>query len=198
MAITNYTELQAALRSWLNKGTTLDTQLPDFIALAEAELRCILDDLDQKITGTITLTSGVGSLPANFGSFVSVSDSVYGRIEQVTASQFGDYPGVAGNPRVFAIIGTQIKTAPSGSGSLNIVYKLGIPPLASNSTNWLLTRAPHIYLYGSLLQAEFFGWNDERLPLIKSWFDEKIGQLRVDSDKREYGGAPLAPRIGRT
>lgn len=196
--IGTYTELQAAIRNWLNKGTTLDARIPEFVQLAEARFKRVLDDLDQMATGTITLTAGVGSLPSDFGSFVSVTDTTYGRLEQVSASQFSDFTPSSGNPRVFAIIGNQIKTAPSGSGSVAIVYKLGLPPLVSNTTNWLLTRAPDLYLFGSLIQAEFYGWNDERLPMLKAATDEMIGELRADSVKRAFGSAPLAPRLART
>lgn len=196
--IGTYVELQAAIRNWLNKGTTLDARIPEFVQLAEARFKRVLDDLDQMATGTITLTAGAGSLPSDFGSFVSVTDTTYGRLEQVSASQFSDFTPSSGNPRVFAIIGNQIKTAPSGSGSVAIVYKLGLPPLASNTTNWLLTRAPDLYLFGSLIQAEFYGWNDERLPMLKSAVDEMIGELRADSANRRWGGAPIAPRLART
>lgn len=198
MALANYTDLQAAIRAWLNKGTTLDAQIPDFIRLAESRLNKVLEDPDMQVSGTISLTAGVGSLPADFGSLISASDSVYGRIEPVSVSQFSDFSSISGNPRTYTIRAGQFVTAPAGAGTVNIIYTRAIPPLASNATNWLLTRAPEVYLYGSLLQAEFFGWNDERLPLIKAAWDEAIGELRADGAKRRWGGAPIAPRLART
>ena len=197
--ITTYAELQTAVGNWLNR-TNLTDRIPEFIQLAEARFRRKLDDLDQDASATITLTNGVGSLPADFGAMKSVEDSTIGRVEYVSPSQFADYLDTSSDPAVvFTIIGSEIKTLPAGSGSLDVVYKLGLPSLSdTNTTNWLLDRAPDVYLFGALLQAEFFGWNDERLPLIKSAHDEMLGELNVDAERRRYGPAPLAPRIGRT
>jgi hypothetical protein len=199
MSITTYGELQTALGNWL-KRSNLTQRIPEFIALAEARFRRKLDDLDQDTTATVTLTDGVGALPANFGALKSVHDATFGRVEYVTPSQFADYDATETGdfPVVFTIIGSQVKTLPASTGAVSITYKLGIPALtASNTTNWLLTRAPDIYLYGTLLQAEFYGWNDERLPLIKSALDEAMEELNVDSERRRHGPAPLSPRIAR-
>ena len=38
MAISTYTELQAALRNWSHRGTFHDDRLPEFIALAEKRI----------------------------------------------------------------------------------------------------------------------------------------------------------------
>lgn len=198
MPLSNYTDLKAAIADWLKKGTTYDAVIPDFVRLAESRLNKVLDDPEMEVSGTITLTSGVGALPADFGTFVSVNDSTYGRTEQVTASQFSDFTPSSGNPSVFTVTAGSIRTAPAGSGTLNVIYRRSVPALASNATNWLLTRAPECYLYGSLLAAEVYGWNDERAPLIKAAYDEAIRELRADGDKRKWGAAPLAPRLART
>jgi len=195
--ISTYADLQTAASNWL-QNTNLLARIPDFISLAEARFRRKLEDLDQDTAATISLTDGVGTLPDNFGGLKSVTDSTIGRLEYVSPSQFADYAATTGNPVVFTIIGNQIKTLPAGSGTVGIVYKLGLPALTTdNTSNWLLARAPDIYLYGTLLQAEFYGWNDERLPLIKAALDEALGELNVDSDRRRIGAAPVAPRIGR-
>lgn len=199
MALDTYSGLKAAISSWLNKGTTLDAQIPDFIRLTESHLNKKLDDPEMEVSDTITLTGGTGLLPADFGSLISVQNGVYGRLEAVSSAQFADFYPISGNPRLYTIQAGNFVTAPSGSGSVTILYRRRIPALSDTSqTNWLLDTAPEAYLYGSLLQAEFYGWNDERLPLVKSAFDEAISDLQVDAAKRRWGSAPLAPRLGRT
>jgi hypothetical protein len=198
--ITDYGTLQTALANWLQRSHLID-RIPEFIQLAEVRFRRKLDDADQEASATVTITNGAGSLPADFGGLKSVNDSTIGRVEYVSPSQFADYDATeaASDPTLFTVIGTQIKTLPVSSGSLGIVYKQSLPSLSTVApTNWLLTRAPDLYLFSALLQAELYGFNDERLPTLKSAADEILDELFVDSDRRKYGPAPLAPRIART
>lgn len=198
MALDTYSGLVESVGAWLGKGTTLDTRIPDFIRLTESRLNKVLDDPDMEVAATITLTSGVGALPADYGTIVSVNNGVYGRLDPVSSAQFSAYSGVAGNPAVYAIQDGEFVTAPAGSGSVSIIYRRRIPALTADApTNWLLDLSPEAYLYGCLLQAEFFGWNDERLPTVKAFYDDAVATLETDAAKRKYGGAPLAPRIGR-
>jgi hypothetical protein len=196
--ITTYAELQTAVGNWLNRSD-LTARIPEFVALAEARFRRKIEDLDQRETASIVLTNGVGSLPADFGGFVAVSSSTIGRIEYVSVAQFVDYQSSSGDPIVFTLTDGEIRTLPAASGSVSIVYKQALPSLSNSvTTNWLLDRAPDIYLFGTLVHAEFYGWNDERLPLIKSALDEMLGELTADIERRLYGSSPLFPRIGRT
>jgi len=57
-----------------------------------------------------------------------------------------------------------------------MTYRANLPGLSvSIQSNWLLARRPDLYLYGTLIHAEFYNWNDERLPLIKAAVDEALG-----------------------
>jgi hypothetical protein len=198
--ITSFYELKQAIGNWLNRADLAD-RIPEFIQLAEARFRRKLADVEQQAITTLALTGGAATLPADFASAISISDTATSvRLEQVSASQFYAYDqSDSGSPVVFTIIGDQIKVLPANDTTLELVYRQSIPALSdSTTTNWLLTRAPDAYLFGALIQAEFFGWNDDRLPLIKSALDEMIAELCVDSERRNYGPAPLAPRISRT
>jgi hypothetical protein len=178
--ITDYASLQTAVANWL-QDTTLTARIPEFIQLAEARFRRKLDDLDQDVTATLTFTAGHGPLPADFGALKGID---------------GDFRE---NPIDYDLVSGEILTDPAITGDAQIIYKRSLPALSDTiTTNWLLTRAPDIYLFGALVHAEFFGWNDERLPLIKSALDEMIDELRIDSEARRWGPAPIAPVVRRT
>lgn len=199
MALDTYSGLLESIGAWLGKGATLNSRIPDFIRLTESRLNKVLDDPEMEVSATLTLVSGTATLPADFGHLVSAGTSLYGRIEQVSDAQFSDFRTSSGDPRSFAIIDGSFVTAPSGTGSVSIVYRRQIPALTADApSNWLLDLSPEAYLYGCLLQAEFFGWNDERLPTVKAFYDDAVGTLQIDATKRKWGGAPLAPRLGRT
>lgn len=195
MALANYTDLIGALASWLNRSD-YSALLPDFIALAEAEFNRKLRTMDMDARSTATLSDSI-ALPADFAGIRSISISgTY--LSYVSASDFFslDLNG-EGYPFYYTIADGQFFFAPFPSGgNVTITYHQKIPALTStNATNWLMTRAPDLYLFGALAQAEFYGWNDERLPMIKSRVDEIIDQIEIEESKRSHGSASLAPRL---
>ena len=66
--------------------------------------------------------------------------------------------------------------------------------LNSNTTNWLLAAHPDAYLYGTLLQAEGYLVNDERLPVWKLALEEALREIDSAGKRKQNGAAPLAPR----
>ena len=102
-----------------------------------------------------------------------------------------------GTPQNYTIVGGEILFGPypDKQYSVTMTYQRDLAPLSeSNPSNWLLESHPDIYLFGALLHAEFYGWNDERLPLIKPQVDEWIEELNMLGNEKRYGGAPLAPK----
>ncbi len=200
MALGTFADLKAAIASWLNKGTTLDAQIPDFIRLTESRLNKVLDDPEMEVTSTAGTTGQFLGLPVDFGELKSIS--IGGRrLRGNTVADFSGFSTVAGLPQSYGIYDGQLAFAPvpATGSAVSIVYTRRIPALSvSNTTNWLLDLAPEAYLYGSLMAAELFLWNDDRLPTIKAFYDDAIEVLKQDAAKRRWGAAPLAPRLGRT
>lgn len=198
MSFATKADLATAIGAWLNRSD-LTAQTSNFIRLAEVRLNRLLRDPDQLVTTTLAFSDGSADVPADFGQLVAFG-AEGSRLSQVTPGEFGTYRSQSGDPRVYTVGAGVIRVLPStGSPSTPITYYRSIPALDEEAdTNWLLERAPDLYLYGSLLQAEFFGWNDERLPLIKSAWDEAIAELRADGESRRWGAAPMAPKLGRT
>ena len=103
-------------------------------------------------------------------------------------------------PRLFTIEGSTLKVRPLDATPLEFDYFQKIPALASvapgdgTQTNWLLTAHPDLYLFGSLVEAEMFGVNDERAPLWKARRDEIFDELDKLNHKTR-GGAPGAVRV---
>lgn len=102
-----------------------------------------------------------------------------------------------GKPECYAISGSDIilGPAPDDEYDLILTYYQKIPALSTDSeTNWLISDHYDIYLFGTLLAAEFYGWNDERLPMIKNAWDEAIDELTEQGKGKQYGASPLRLR----
>jgi hypothetical protein len=189
MALANYTDLLAAVAGWLNR-TDLTATIPDFIKLAENEFNRTLRTIEMEATAALTITSGAVAVPADFLG----AKSLY------IANTLLDYitPGEAleddstGVPRWYTIVDGQFVFRPSQSTTGTLYYYQSIPALTSgNTTNWLMTKHPDLYLFATLAQAEFYGWNDDRLPLVKSRTEEIMEQINKAATKERYGGRRL-------
>ena len=182
MAITTYAELQTAIGDWLNRAD-LDQKIPDFIRLAESTLNDVLRQADMVTQSTgITITSGRATLPTDALEVVyaQVGSTEDEPLEQVSPQQLTMLRRTrtrdAANPRFFAIIGRQIVVTPTpSSGTLDIDYYQRIPALTtSNTTNWLLDDAPHVYLYTSLLHATPVLMDDARYQVFQNTVSQQV------------------------
>lgn len=182
MAITTYAELQTAIGDWLNRAD-LDQKIPDFIRLAESTLNDVLRSADMVTQSTsIAITSGRATLPADALEIVyaQVASSEDEPLEQITPQQLTMLRRTrtrnTANPRFYAIVGRDIVVTPTpSSGSLDLDYYQRLPVLSdSNTTNWLLTDSPHIYLYTSLLHATPFLMDDARYAVFNNTVSQQV------------------------
>ncbi len=98
---------------------------------------------------------------------------------------------LSGFPRYYTIVGSTLYVGPSPDSGTTYTYTIQylerIPVLsATNTSNWLLDIAPDLYLFGSLLQAEPYLHNDERIPLWKLMVDNAIHELQGQDMRARY------------
>jgi hypothetical protein len=62
----------------------------------------------------------------------------------------------------------------------------------------VLTNYPDLYLYGSLIEAEPFMQNDERIQTWMGLYDRAIADLQGADARAKWNGAPLTQRVAVT
>lgn len=205
MAITTYAELQTAIGDWLNRAD-LDQKIPDFIRLAESTLNDVLRQADMVTTSSgVTITSGRATLPSDCLEVVyaQVGSTEDEPLEQITPQQLTMLRRTrtrdAANPRFFAVIGREMVVTPTpSSGTLDLDYYQRIPELSSsNPSNWLLTDAPHVYLYTSLLHATPFLMDDARYAVFQNTVSQQVmasvkSQQTLSLDDMKMAGFSLS------
>jgi hypothetical protein len=139
--------------------------------------------------GTIQGQSGQVALPADYLAWRRLTWTGQTRTElgYVHPGYFqAAYPSQpTDTPRIFTIEGSTLKVMPLSGTPLEFDYYQVIPSLAGASTNWLMSAHPDIYLFGSLVEAEMFGVNDERAPSWKARRDEIFEEIvRLDAKTR--------------
>jgi len=191
MALDSYANLQASMSSWL--GTSLNSAIfPDCVTLFEAAANRRLRVRQQEATATITMSGGSGTLPTDYLSWrhviwpgLSAVDLEYVHPSWMQAA----FPTSAtGTPRFFTIEGSTITVRPADDTDLTLKYFQKIAPL-STTLNWLFVAHPDLYLFGSMVEAELFGVNDERAPMWKARRDEIFDEIvQLSNKSRGIGG----------
>lgn len=198
--LSNWAELVASIGAWLNRDD-LNDMAPDFIRLVEAELNRKLRLADMEVTTTLTVDAERIDLPTDFRkarAFYLDTDP-RAKLEQVSLAvlRVKYAQQITGQPEVFAISGSEIVFGPAPDAEYDglFTYYTVIPPLTSeDDVNWLLADHPDIYLFGALAMAEFYGWNDERIGMIRTKFEADVASLISEGNGKQYGAAPLRLR----
>ena len=190
MAITTYAELKSSVADWLNRDD-LTTVIPDFIELAEAELTRNLRHRKMITRSDANLNSEYTQTPADWfqtQTLILETDPVtqleYITPEALNAKRAGSV--AVGNPLWYTMIGTEIQVYPPADGTYTaeLVYYAEIPALTdSNTTNWLLTLAPDIYLYGTLMQTAPYLQDDARLQTWAALYQKKMQDIEISNER---------------
>lgn len=197
MSLSTYSDLKSAITSWCYGRTDIAAVADDFIDLTEADINTgVLDPAtggtvklrtrDMETTTSLTPDSnGQATIPTDYLEFRQVTSTNNPRrnLMLISASMAEEkYPFRESDlPNNFTIIGTKIQVLPVSTTAISLVYYAKITALSdSNTTNWLLTAKPNVYLFGCLRHA--CAWMaDDREQIYLGKFIEGIRTYN-DSD----------------
>jgi hypothetical protein len=205
MAITNYSELQTSIGTWLNRSD-LTSVIPDFITLAESKL-----NKDQRMRRIqtrepLSVSTEQVALPSDFRQIKSLyhdGPTYYHPIRIVGGDELAQekriYGADSGVPFVAAVLDDELWFAPEPNATFSLImaYEAKISALsASSTTNWLITNHPEIYLYASLVEAEPYLKDDPRIQTWKGLLEEALELLYRDAQRHEFSGHMVSrPRM---
>ncbi len=202
MALDTYTNLQTAISSWLDH-TLFATNYPDFITLFESTANRRLRVRAQIATTSLVPSNGSCTIPSDYIESIRVTrlSTIPQDLEWLEPSmlkivypdqlQIVTPPQYAIPAAFFTIEGTTLFVRPKDDASnVELVYYQKIPALSvSNTTNWLLTAHPDIYLFGSLVEASNFGVDDDRMPMWAARREAIFNEIELQSRASRGTGA---------
>jgi hypothetical protein len=202
MAITTYSELKTAIADWLNRDDLTST-IPNFIALAEAQMNRTIRHRKMVTRSTATLDTPYFAVPSDWLENIRfllntnpVTPLLYVTPEQMIEDQ--QVYSSSGQPLFFTMVGQQFEVLPTpdSSYSAELLYYAKIPSLSDVApTNWLLTESPDIYLYGALVQSAPYLKEDERVQLWASLYQKLHDDMLLADERARIGSSKLKPRI---
>jgi hypothetical protein len=199
MAISNYSELNTAVANWLDRDDLTD-RIPEFIALAEARFNRLLRirAMETKQTASTVASQRNLALPTNFIQMrnLQINTSPVTSLEYVTPEMYDRLYGGSdtGTPKAYTILADEIQLGPIPASVQTIemlFYKKFDALTSSAPTNWMITNAPDVYLYGCLLEAEPFIMNDPRVQLWATAFQQAIADIQDQDNRDRHSGSAL-------
>jgi hypothetical protein len=213
MAISTYSELQAAVANWLDRDDLTD-RITEFIAIAEARMNrtlrlSIMLNVDETtLGGAAALVSGTRdyALPSGYLQMLDF----HLRTDPITALSYLTPENMnrmwagsqSGKPLAYTIFsdnssGTPIKKvrlgpSPDGAYNYSITFFKKIDALSvTNTTEQMLTNNPDAYLYGALREAEPFLMNDARIQVWEAGYQQVMADLQEQDNKDRHSGSAM-------
>ena len=205
MALNTYSALKTSIANWLNRSDLTSEISEDFIVLTEKDFNSKLR-IRKMITtdSSFTVNAETVALPTGFlqirDMYIVEGGTKYA-LHYITPAQMDQIKGssTSGQPSTFTIIGDNFRFAPTPASSYTatINYYKAFDALSdSNTTNYILTNHPAIYLYGSLYHAANFlgGVEPARLQQWQGMYSTALERLERNDREDQYGNAPLQQR----
>lgn len=189
MAISTYSELKAAVADWLNRSD-LTATIPNFIALAEADINSHFDLRTVESDQIVTATPGSRyvALPAGFREAQNLwINWPYGRgtplrfvtPELLTAT------ATQGAPLMWCIDGDNIAFERPADQAYSLTLRMiGGVGLSDNSpANLILTNYPNVYLYGALREAAPYLRDPDAAALWEAKYQDAIFKAKAKENR---------------
>jgi hypothetical protein len=195
--------LKSTIADYLNRAD-LTSVIPTFITLAEAKFNRELRLRDMLTRAEATSNNEYVALPSDFLEAYILELNM----ENIAAQQPLAFVGpneakslkankIINKVRYFTLIdgAFELLPAPTSNVDLLLTYYAKIPALSdSQTTNWLMTKSPDLYLYSSVLEATPYLKNDERLQIWAAARQQVMDAMNIESERSMRQTTQLAAR----
>ncbi len=202
----NYTGLVDSVQAWLHRADVTDPDVDNFIHLFEADFNARLRMRNMEAQTTIGATSGYLPHPPDWLEWRSIY-RVQGQFTEALLPVSNEGAAVdygysyLSDPRGYRVVGDRTYIAPapgSGAWSYVTIYSQQVPALSTTqTTNWLLTNYPHIYLQGCLFWAGDYLQDDQKAQKYDQLMNRTLDQLKITSERSKYEGGVAYMRPDR-
>ena len=201
MAIDSLLTLQSGIADFLNRDD-LTAVIPTFIDMAEGQINRDVRHWKMETTAQLSVADDFALLPTDW--LETKNAQYYPDINNFTKFHPLEYlsqnalderkmnsENIIGEPQYYTfsvnagtgqyILFPQPKARGDDKVVLSYLQKLNL-----ESTNWLLTDYPDVYLYGSLIHAAIYLKDDERLALFTQMYNAAVQRVNASSIESEY------------
>jgi hypothetical protein len=189
MALTTYTELKAAIATWIDY-TTLTTEIVDFVTLAEKRLKRDLRtrEMIARATATMLTTGRYLGVPSDFVAVkqFQINTDPLRTLQFVTEDVINQFnSSTSGKPYYFTVTGDefQFEKTPDSAYTAEITYYKLTPLSGAAATNEIFPEYPELYLHATLVEAYGFLMDGEKMGRHEQMYQRYL-QDAMDHDRR--------------
>lgn len=198
---TTRAELITSLANWLNRDDLSTTEIPEAIALFERRAQRTIFSPEREIVADLTIDAEEESLPTDLWALKAIHLTTDPKtvLEPMTLADLRNTysANTTGKPENYAIRGEKIifGPAPDTTYTAKLSYTQTIPALSvSQTTNWLLTDHPDVYIDGALAELHSLLEHWEAAARYERKCADGIGEINATHIRRTQGSAPIRIR----
>lgn len=203
MALNSYANLKTAIADFLNRDD-LTAVIPDFITLAEAQIYRDIRHYEMENRATAQLDSQYLARPTDWLETIRIHLTTSGtrNLQLLSGASMADkrqgIENATGEPKFYrhAERAFEVFPTPDGTYNVEILYYQKIPALSdTNTSNWLLSEAPDVYLYGSLLHSSPYLAEDSRVGVWAQLYSAAVSKVNGAGDAASMSGSGLTMKV---
>lgn len=167
---------------------------PRFVMMTEAKINRVLRVAEMEQVDNLVLSDGDVQLP---DYFLEVRQIVGNSGQQLRLWPLQDlttrfhYGG--GNPQGYAISGNVLSVRPASDQTVTIQYYRAIPPLTQEEpTNWLIQKAPDVYLYGVVEEIAIWSQDMEKASVAANLRAQAMQGLSLQDERARWSNGKLS------
>jgi hypothetical protein len=199
MALSNYTNISAAVTRWVNRvgADDMTDNVEDFITIAQRRIqREVRVPPMEVLSAGLTITDGQAVIPSamlDVKEMIAYDGSSAWDVKRHTYAKVRSERLKAGTgPSVFDTVGANFEfgPAPTAGVSVDVVYYQELEFISpSVDQNWFSQYAPELILFAALTEAASFLKDTEQEAKYEKKYNDAKEALVLQQRKAEYSGS---------
>lgn len=202
----NYGELKTQIANWLNRSD-LTSQIPTFIEIASGRINrsCKVRAFVARSRASMTAGQQYLQLPEDYLGARNIQWQSsppralkYLPLAAMDEKRF-EINDTSGIPEYYSVFSDviEILPTPSADGTIEIIYQQRPGSLSIDTdTNYILTNAPDVYLYGALSEAHRYLGDEQQSAQALLLSNQAITELLAADSEETFSGN--RPRLNLT
>lgn len=196
-----YTELEAAVKSWLNRNNfaALEAEIPTFFSLAQSRIDRDPDFKMIELIASEVVSTGTPSIPGGFSKGIAYTFDDGCQMKGANIAEVEALKGTPGTPTLIAPAGTEFIFGPPPNTDRDFTvyfYRRETPISSTNESNTLSTQHPELILFAVLLEACLWLKDDQRAAVWEGRYQQTMDGIAIHEELKQWEPGSIDMRGG--
>ena len=206
MAISQYSELVTAVQNHLERSSESSARIAEWVAITQSYMHygdgAGMNRMEplrisaMETAADLSITSGTASLPTGHLEtrriYLDTDPKRFLKLVSPEKLYSTWASSITGEPLAFCVENGSYVFAPAPDGTYTgkcLYYKTFDALSLDADTDWVLTNAPQVYLWGTLSEAYDYHQDQANADRMRARFWAAIQSLNTDDDRKRNSGA---------